>query len=144
MASKLDRLKARMAGMRRQTEVVAKNVLHSGEALICGAGGAYLEGRMSKENGEWGYKEVPYLYMGGAIMYLTGLFAGERYSADLFSAGTGFVLGHLGRTMYESGLDAKSKAPATTGTRGTRQMGAPGPSNGYQVPMGSAFDSVKV
>lgn len=127
MASKLDNLRARMKSMREQTKVMATNVLHSGETLIVGGAGAYAEGRMSDDSGEWGYKNVPYLYVGGAILYLTGLFAGERYSADLFAAGTGAVGGHLFRHLYESGLRAKK--PATAGQMGARQvpmMGAPG------------------
>lgn len=127
MASKLERLKQRMSNMREQTMVVARNVLHSGETLIVGGAGAYAEGRMSDDSGEWGYKNVPYLYVGGAILYLTGLFAGPRYSADLFAAGTGAVGGHLFRHLYESGLQAKK--PATAGQIGSRSvpmMGAPG------------------
>lgn len=148
MASKIEKLRASMKNMREKTARTAKNVLHAGETLILGAGGAYLEGRMSKtggeDDGEWGYKGVPYLYMGGAVMYLTGLFAGDRYSADLFAGGTGLVLGHLGRTMYESGLEAKEKAPATTGR--PRQVNGRQPvspaTSGFRVPMGSAIDGV--
>lgn len=115
MASKIERLRARLKGMRESTERIGRNVLHSGETLLIGGGGAYAEGRLSDDNGEWGYKGVPFLYMGGAIAYLTGLFAGDRYSADLFAAGTGAVGGHLFRSMYETGLDAKQNR--TTGGR---------------------------
>jgi hypothetical protein len=149
MPSKLERLRSRMKSMRESTERIGKNILHTGETLILGAGGAYLEGRMSKtggeDDGEWGYKGVPYLYMGGAVAFLTGLFAGDKYSHDLFSSGAGLVGGHLFRTMYESGLEAKNKAPATKGA--PRQMASPqyapaATQTQTRVPMGSAIDGL--
>lgn len=110
--------------MRESTQRIATNALHAGETLVVGSATAYAEGRLSDDNGEWGYKNVPYAYMGGAALFLTGLFAGDRYSADLFAAGTGAVGGHLFRTMYESGLESKQ-----TGTQGRRQLRS-------RVPMG--------
>jgi len=117
MPSKVERLKQRLRNMREKTEVVAINALHTGETLVLGSAAAYVEGRMSDSDGEWGFKKVPYVYMGGAVLFLTGLFAGDRYGADLFAAGTGLVGGHLFRTLYETGLESK-----TTGLRGHKQM----------------------
>lgn len=124
--NKVEKLKARLRNMREKTQEVATNALHSAETLAVGSGVAYAEGRLSDNDGEWGYKKVPYAYMGGAFLYLAGLFAGPRYGADLFAAGTGAVGGHLFRTMYESGLESKTsglsrrRAPASlaSGMRG--------------------------
>lgn len=127
--NKVERLKAKVRSMRQDGERIAKNTLHSAETLVVGSAGAYAEGRLSDDNGEWGFRSVPYLYMGGAALFITGLFAGDRYSADLFAAGTGAVGGHLFRTMYETGQEAK------TNTTGRRQMKT-------KVPMGLA-DSMK-
>lgn len=121
---KVARLKARLANMTEASKRIGKNVLHSGETVIAGSAAAFAEGRMSDENGDWGYKGVPYVYMGGAIAYLTGLFAGERYSADFFAVGTGLVGSHLFRTMYDTGLEQKAN-----GTQGRRQIRS-------RVPMG--------
>lgn len=126
MPSKVERLRARMKNMRESTQRIATNVLHSGETLLVGGATSYAEGRLSDDTGEWGFKGVPYAYMGGAVLFLTGLFAGDRYSADLFAAGTGAVGGHLFRSLYESGLH--SKAAKTTGRVGPGRvpMGLPG------------------
>lgn len=123
MASKIERLRARMKSMRESTERIGRNVLHSGETLLVGGAGAYAEGRLSDDNGDWGYKGVPYLYMGAGILFLTGLFAGDRYSADLFAAGTGAVGGHLFRHLYESGIT--SKQGQTTGRPQMQRRGIP-------------------
>lgn len=146
--NKVEKLKARLRNMRETTKEVATNALHSGETLAVGSGIAYLEGRMSDTDGEWGYKKVPYAYMGGAVLFLTGIFAGPRYGADLFALGTGAVGGHLFRTMYESGLESKTtglsskrRAPGalSAGMRGVGQ-----PSMKEQVPVyGTAFDHMK-
>ena len=117
MPSKVERLKAKMANMRKSGERIAKNTLHAGETIVVGAATAYAEGRLSDDTGEWGYKGVPYAYMGAGVLFLTGLFAGDRYSADLFAGGSGAVLGHLSRSMYESGQEAKRNAP-----QGARQI----------------------
>jgi len=148
MASKVERLKQRLRSMREKTEVVATNALHAGETLVLGSAGAYAEGRMSDSDGEWGYKKVPYLYMGGAVLFLTGLFAGERYGADLFAAGTGLVGGHLFRTLYETGLESK-----TTGLRGGQRRpselssgmrtGIPHQREGAPVRHGTALDGLR-
>lgn len=106
MASKLERLRAHLKNVREKTERIGKNVLHAGETLVVGGAAAYAEGRMSDDTGEWGFKGVPYAYAGGAVLYLTGLFAGE-YGEDLFAAGTGLVGSHLFRSLYESGVTAK-------------------------------------
>ena len=119
MPSKLDRVKARLKSVTEGTKRVGRDVLHSGETLVVGSGVAYAEGRMSADDGEWGFRGVPYAYMGGAVLYLTGLFAGDRYSADFFAAGTGAVGAHLFRGLYESGLTAK--ADKTTGGKGTKR-----------------------
>lgn len=103
---------------------------------------------MSDADGEWGYKKVPYAYMGGAALFLTGLFAGPRYGADLFAAGTGLVGGHLFRTMYEAGLESKTtgigkhrRAPASL-QAGMRGLG--GPSQREPAPVhGTVFDNMK-
>ena len=127
--NRIERLKAKIRNAADGTKRTAKNLLHSAETLAVGSVGAYAEGRMSDEDGEWGYKNVPYLYMGGGVLYLTGLmasFGGEqsaRYSTDLFALGTGAVGGHLFRRMYETGLDSKS------GTTGRKQIRS-------RVPMG--------
>lgn len=155
MASKLDRFKARVKSMQEGTKRVGMNTLHTGETLVVGSAAAYAEGRMSKADGEWGYKNVPYLYVGGGFLLITGLIAsatggasGGQAGSHLMAAGSGLVGGHLFRTMYEAGLEAKNKAPATTTGRPVRQVG-PGIRHGTQaaqqkthVPMGGAFDGV--
>lgn len=122
MASKVDRLKARLKNMSEGTKMVGVNVLRTGENLVVGSAVAYGEGRMSDDNGEWGFRGVPYAYIGGGILLLSGLYASavtrSEYGADLMSAGTGAVGAHLFRTMYESGMTAK--ANRTTGGRSTR------------------------
>lgn len=155
MASKLDRFKARVKSMQEGTKRVGMNTLHTGETLVVGSAAAYAEGRMSKSDGEWGYKNVPYLYVGGGFLLITGLIAsatggasGGAAGSHLMASGAGLVGGHLFRTMYEAGLEAKNKAPATTTGR-PRQIN-PGVRTGTpaaqpqktSVPMGSAFDGV--
>lgn len=142
--NKVEKLKARLSNMRKKTEVVATNALHTAETLAVGSAIAYAEGRLSDNDGEWGYKKVPYAYMGGAALFLTGLFAGDRYGADLFSAGTGMVGGHLFRTMYESGLESKTsgvgrrRSPASLSS-GMRMPNAATEHAAY----GTAFDNIK-
>lgn len=130
MASKVDRLKARLKNMSEGTKMVGVNVLRTGENLVVGSAVAYGEGRMSDDQGEWGFRGVPYAYIGGGILLLSGLYASavhrSEYGADLMSAGTGAVGAHLFRSMYESGVTAK--ANRTTGGRATRSSlgrGAP-------------------
>jgi len=115
--NKVEKLRSKLRNMRETGQAIAKNALHAGETLVVGSATAYAEGRLSGDDGEWGYKNVPYAYMGGAVLFLTGLFAGERYGADLFAAGSGAVGAHLFRSMYETGLDSKK-----TGTQGRRQL----------------------
>lgn len=115
--NKVERLKARLKNVRESGQRIATNLLHAGEVLVTGSAAAYAEGRLSDETGEWGYKSVPYVYMGSAVMFLTGLFAGPRYSADFFMAGTGLAGGHLFRTMYETGTESKNN-----GTQGRKQL----------------------
>lgn len=151
MASKLDRLKTRLKNMTEGTKRVGLNVLHSGETLVVGSGVAYAEGRLSDDNGEWGYRGIPFAYAGGAVLFLTGLYASFKesdYGADLMAMGTGAVGAHLFRGMYESGLDAK--ANRTTGQRrqvpmrnqprglGQKMQSAAGVGN-----MGTVFDRVQ-
>lgn len=150
--SKLDRLKSRMKNMRDGTKRSLKNVLNLGENLVVGSGTAYLEGRMSGDDGEWGFRGVPYAYMGGAVLILTGLAVGfakdSEYSSDLVAAGGGAVGGHLFRTMYESGLEAKRNR-----TTGGKQVGTRKVPMGLQSRMqqttgaprnfGTAFDAVR-
>lgn len=144
--NKVEKLKARLSSMRKQTELVATNALHAGETLAVGSAFAYAEGRLSDTDGEWGYKKVPYAYMAGTALFLTGLFAGKRYGADLFAMGTGAVGGHLFRTMYESGLKSKtsglsSRRRPSQLTQGMR-MGLP--QQQARVPQyGTAFDGVR-
>lgn len=150
--NKVEKLKARLRNMREKTEVVATNALHAAETLASGAAIAYAEGRMSDTDGEWGYKKVPYAYMGGAALYLTGLFAGDRYGADLFSLGTGLIGGHLFRTMYESGLESKTtgigrtrRAPASlsAGMRGVGSVPAGRQHVHTHQSYGTPFDGLK-
>jgi hypothetical protein len=138
MASKYEKLKARMRGMRQKTERGVKNGLHAAETLVVGSAGAYAEGRMSDENGEWGFRGVPYLLMASAAVYVTGLVAGDRYSEDLFAVGTGLAGGHLFRRLYEQGVTAKSSTAGRTAGRTIPQM-APAP---QRIPFGTAFDRV--
>lgn len=145
--NKVEKLKARLSNMRKSTEVVATNSLHAAETLAVGSAIAYAEGRMSDADGEWGYKKVPYSYMAGAALFLTGLFAGKRYGADLFALGTGAVGGHLFRTMYEAGLESKttgigSKRRAPSALNAGMRMGAP-VQQPQAVAFGTAFDGVK-
>lgn len=123
MAGRVDRLKARIKNMGEGTKKVGMNVLRAGEVLVAGSGVAYLEGRMSNDQGEWGFRNVPFAYIGGGILLLSGLYTSAvywrtDYGADLMSLGVGAVGGHLFRTMYESGVTAK--ANRTTGGRAVR------------------------
>lgn len=156
MASKVERLRAKMRNMRKGAERTARNVLHAGETLVVGGGTAYLEGRMSDDNGEWGYKNVPYAYMGGGVLLLSGLLASatvssdERdYSADLFASGAGMVGGHLFRSLYESGVSAKQNKTTGNPRRAINQGSIPmGLHASMRQPVseqfGTVFDGMKV
>jgi hypothetical protein len=146
MASKYDKLKARMRNMREGTERATKNLLHAGETLAAGSVGAYAEGRLGDANGNWGFRNVPYLYMGGAAMYLTGLFAGDRYSSDLFAVGTGLIGARLFRTMNDAGVDAKANRTTGVPRRMNARAYAPPamPAQPQRVPFGTAFDNIGV
>lgn len=114
--NKVERLRGQLRNMREQGQAIARNTLHAGETLVVGSTLAFAEGRLSDETGEWGYRGVPYAYMGAGVLFLTGLFAGERYGADLFAMGSGAVGSHLFRSMYETGLESK------TSTTGRKQL----------------------
>lgn len=146
MPSKIERIKARMKSVTEKGKRIARNVMHSGETLVAGSATAYAEGRLSDDQGEWGVKGVPYAYIGGGLLYLGGLFAGE-YGADMFALGTGTVGAHLFRNMYEHGLDAKQQK--TTGRmHGSTgiPMGLPQRPVTQQVPQqqyGTVFDRIR-
>lgn len=158
MASKVDRLKARLKNMSEGAKMTGINVLNNGANLVVGSGMAYAEGRMSDDQGEWGFRGVPYAYIGGGIALMAGLYASavsrSEYGASLMAAGSGAVGAHLFRTMYESGVTAK--ANRTTGGRATRSSlgrGAPQGLNSRaqaaasapaQVRFGTVFDSAEV
>lgn len=122
MASKIERLRAKLKNMGEGAKMTGINVLNTGANLVVGSGVAYAEGRLSDDQGEWGFRGVPYAYIGGGIALLGGLYAGavhrSEYSASLMAAGAGAVGAHLFRTMYESGVTAK--ANRTTGGRALR------------------------
>lgn len=122
MASKIERLRAKIKNMGEGAKLTGINVLNTGANLVVGSGVAYAEGRLSDDQGEWGFRGVPYAYIGGGLALLGGLYAGavhrSEYSASLMAAGSGAVGAHLFRTMYESGMTAK--ANRTTGSRAVR------------------------
>lgn len=135
------------------TKRAGVNILHTGETLVVGGAMAYAEGRMSADNGEWGFRNVPYAYIGGGILLLTGLYISavhrSDYGADLMAAGTGAVGAHLFRGLYESGLAAKQNRTAGgRHVRGKVPMGSlssrmPNVQQPQQK-FGTAFDNVNV
>jgi hypothetical protein len=151
MASKYDKLRARLRTMREKTEQGLKNTLHAGETLVAGSVTAYASGRLADANGEWGFRGVPYPLVGGLALYAVGFAAGDRYSSDLFAAGTGVLGAYVFRKAYTYGLDARDNR--TTGHRRTVQalhhymgaasrVSAPQP-QAVRVPLGSAYEGVK-
>jgi hypothetical protein len=156
MAGKIEKLKTRLKNMGEGTKKVGINVLRSGETLVAGSGVAYLEGRMSNDQGEWGFRSVPYAYIGGGILLLSGLYTSAvywrtDYGADLMALGVGSVGGHLFRTMYESGVTAKQNR--TTGGKAVRgkvpMAGLNGRVHSAAAPQGqqrfgTIFDGVEV
>lgn len=147
--SRIERFKARIKNMNESTKIIGLGVLRSGETLVAGAGMAYLEGRMSDDTGNWGFRGVPYAWMGGAALILGGLYAGFQRSqaaGDLMALGTGLVGANVFRKTYEMGLEAK--ANRTTGGRNLGRQGVPmglrskAPNGG--VKFGTVFDNQAV
>jgi hypothetical protein len=148
-SSRIERFKARMKNMNESTKKIGLGVLRSGETLVAGSGMAYLEGRMSDDTGDWGFRGVPYAWMGGAVLILGGLYAGyqrSEASGDLFALGTGVVGANLFRKTYELGLEAKNNR--TTGGKSLGRgrvpmgMGAKRPNGATQF--GTVFDNAGV
>lgn len=139
MASKIERMRAKWKNVQEGTRRTALGVLHSGETLVAGGLTAYVSGRLSDANGEWGFRGIPYAYIGGGVLFLAGLglgFSAKDGSAapDLFALGTGVVGGQLFPDLHQAGLTAKAKKGSTT-TSGGRTIGR------TQVPpgLGSRF-----
>jgi hypothetical protein len=138
MASKYERLKARMRGVAEKTRQGVQHGVYAAETLGACALTAYVSGRMSDEEGEFGFKGVPYALLGSGVVYLGAMFAGSKLMGDLFAVGNGIASAHIGRVLYEYGVTAKNEA-GTTGTRGV----APRQLNQQAVRFGTGFDSIR-
>jgi hypothetical protein len=136
MASKYEKLKARMRGVAAKTREGVQQGVHAAETLGACALTAYVSGRMSDEEGEFGFKGVPYALLGSGVVYLGAMFAGKMMP-DLFAVGNGIASAHIGRVLYEYGVTAKNEA-SSAGTRGVpRQLPQ------QRVSFGTGFDSIR-
>lgn len=139
--------------MQEGTKRVGVNTLHSAEFLVAGSAAGYAAGRFSDVNNEWGFRNIPYLYLGGGFALVAGLIAsaqggatGGRYGADLMAIGSGIVGAELFPAMREAGINAKTGATTTGVPRALRARSATVPPMAARrparVPMGTAFDAV--
>jgi hypothetical protein len=136
MASKYEKLKARMQSASRRARESTANAIHAAESVGACAVGSFAAARLSDENGEFGFRGVPYLLLAGGIMYVGGIAAGGRYQADMFAVGTGLVNAHVARVAYEYGIKSKEEA-GTAGVARTR-----GALPNQRVGFATGFDSV--
>lgn len=118
MASKYERLQSRFKTFRKRTERGAIAALHTAETLGATALTGFAMGRLSDENGDWGFRGVPYPLLGAGGLLLVGLFA-DKYQEDLMALGTGTAAPWVGLKMYSYGVEMKDRAK----TAGVRRPG---------------------
>lgn len=122
MPSKIERLRASFRSIKDGTKRTALGTLRAGETLVAGGITAYAAGRFSDANGKWGFKGIPYAYVGGGLLILSGAAIGftsksGEGAADLMALGTGMVGAELFPWARAQGVANKNKAATTAGGR---------------------------
>jgi len=143
MASKIAALRAKFRTVQEGTKRTAMGALRSGETLVAGGLTAYAAGRFSDANGKWGFRGVPYAYIGGGILILSGAAVGftsrtGEGAADLMAIGTGMVGAELFPWARAQGVANKNKATTTSGGRTIGRTSVPAGLGSKFANMGAA------